>query len=128
MTKKIKISPLQEFVFYRTYSRWLYDKQVREVPEEVFGPVNTGRYLTFMHDKFGDKVPNSIWRLLEHQLSVFGAMCSMRAAWTAGPALEKNNIAGYNCAAKAINDIQSIVEIFYILMCGTGAGYSVEKY
>lgn len=121
-----KLSPLQEFIFYRTYSRWLDSDMRRESFEEVFGPVGKGRYLTYMHGKFGDKVPDSVWHLIEERMMELGAMPSMRAAWTAGPALDSNNIAGYNCAAIAFNSLQSVVELFYILMCGTGVGFSVE--
>lgn len=122
-----KLSPLQEFIFYRTYSRWLDGPKRRETLNEVFGPVGEGRYLNFMHSKFGEKVPDSIWRVIEERMIEFGAMPSMRAAWTAGPALESNNIAGYNCAALAFDSLQSPVELFYILMCGTGVGFTVER-
>lgn len=122
-----KLSPLQEFIFYRTYSRWLDNEKRRESFLEVFGPRGTGRYLNFFYEKFGKKVPEAVWQCIETNLSTLGSMCSMRAAWTAGPALEKNNITGYNCASKTMNDIQSFVELFYILMCGTGVGYSVER-
>lgn len=122
-----KLSPLQEFIFYRTYSRWLDDKKRRETFEEVFGPVGTGRYLTYMHNKFAEKVPASVWELIEERMYELGTMPSMRAAWTAGPALDANNIAGYNCAALAIDCTQSVVELFYILMCGTGVGFTVER-
>lgn len=54
-------------------------------------------------------------------------MPSMRAVWAAGPALEKNNIIGYNCCSLAFKDLQSIVELFYILMCGAGVGFSIEE-
>lgn len=122
-----KLSALQEFIFYRTYSRWLDEPKRRESFDEVFGPVGKGRYLSYMHGKFGDKVPDTVWRLIEGRMIELGAMPSMRAAWTAGPALDANPISGYNCAALAFNDIQSVVELFYILMCGTGVGFSVEK-
>ena len=47
---------------------------------------------------------------------------------TAGPALKRDNVAGYNCAYTAIDKIRAFDEILYILMCGTGVGFSVEKY
>ena len=126
-SKELTMSPLQMFVFYRTYSRWLEEEKRRETFSEVFGPVGEGRYLTYMHGKFGDKVPDRVWRLIEARMSDLGALGSMRAAWAAGPALDANNITGYNCACIAFNDLQSVVELFYILMCGTGVGFSVEK-
>lgn len=127
MNSSLIMSPLQTFIFYRTYSRWLENEKRRETFEEVFGPVGKGRYLTYMHSKFGDNVPDSVWRLIEQQMIQLGSMPSMRAAWTAGPALEANNIAGYNCACIAFDSLQSAVELFYILMCGTGVGFSVEQ-
>lgn len=55
-------------------------------------------------------------------------MPSMRALMTAGPALEKENIAGYNCSYVPIDHPKAFDEILYVLMCGTGVGFSVEKY
>ena len=52
---------------------------------------------------------------------------SMRALMTAGPALERSNVAGYNCAYLPVDSPRSFDETFYILMCGTGVGYSVES-
>ena len=51
----------------------------------------------------------------------------MRALMTAGPALRRDNIAGYNCSYVAVNRLRAFDEILYILMCGTGVGFSVEK-
>jgi len=123
--KMQNLSPLQEFVFIRTYSRWLDDQKRRETFLEVLGP--EGRYVSFMKKRFGDKIPNNIWTLIGHQLSTLGTMASMRAVWGAGQALEKNNIIGYNCCAIAIKDLKSLSELLYILCCGTGVGFTIEK-
>ncbi len=118
----VKLTPAQEFVYYRTYSRWIDEKGRRETwPETV------GRYFDFMHTKFGDKVPKSVWELCYDQVLRMQVMPSMRSLWAAGVALEKNNIIGYNCCSMVFKDLQSPVELFYILMCGTGVGFSVEK-
>lgn len=118
----VKMTPAQEFVFYRTYARWVDELGRRETWEET-----VGRYFKFFKGKFGAKVPAKVWRECESRFLAMEAMGSMRALWGAGPALETNNIIGYNCASLVFKDLQSAVELFYILMCGTGAGFSVER-
>lgn len=117
----MKFSPSQEFIFYRTYSRWIEEKSRRETWEEA-----VDRYFNYFYNKFSDKVPNKVWKLTKEAVSTMGVMPSMRAFWTAGPALEKNNITGYNCCSLVFKSLQQVVELFYILMCGTGVGFSVE--
>ena len=56
-----------------------------------------------------------------------GVVPSMRAIMTAGPALDRDNIAGYNCSYLAVDDPKAFDETLYVLMCGTGVGYSVER-
>jgi len=117
----MNLSPLQEFVFYRTYSRWQDDKQRRETwPEAV------DRYFAYFEAKFGDKVPAKVFKKAKQNVLEMKTMPSMRAFWTAGPALEATNVAGYNCAYLAFKDLRCPSELFYILMCGAGAGFSVE--
>lgn len=116
------LTPAQEFVFYRTYSRWVEELGRRETWEET-----VNRYFNFFKSKFSDKVPTKVWTKCHSNVLNMEVMPSMRALWTAGPALEKNNITGYNCSALAFNNLQSVVELFYILMCGTGVGFSIES-
>jgi len=52
---------------------------------------------------------------------------SMRCLMTAGKALERDNVAGYNCSYRAVDDIRAFDEIMYILLCGTGVGFSIER-
>ena len=118
----MQLSPLQEFVFYRTYSRWQEDLGRRETWDEA-----VDRYFAFFKKKFGDKVPAKVFKKARENVVTMGTMPSMRAFWTAGDALEKCNVAGYNCCYLAFKDLRSPVELFYILMCGTGVGFSVEK-
>jgi ribonucleoside-triphosphate reductase len=73
---------------------------------------------------FGDLFPADLCRSAILNLEV---MPSMRALMTAGPALERDNIAGYNCSYIAIDHPRAFDEIVYILMCGTGVGFSVEQ-
>lgn len=117
----MKLSPLQELVFYRTYSRWQDDLGRRETWEEA-----VNRYFEYFQKKFGDKVPAKVFKKAKKNTLEMGAMPSMRAFWTAGPALDASHVAGYNCCYLSMKDLRSPVELFYILMCGTGVGFSVE--
>lgn len=117
----IVMTPAQEFVFQRTYARWLPEKGRRETWAEM-----VERYFTFFEERFGDKVPKTVWTKLRHRFLTMGTMPSMRAAWAAGPALASNHITAYNCCSHVIKDLRSFAENFYILMCGTGVGFSVE--
>lgn len=116
------MSPLQELVFYRTYSRWQDSLGRRETWEEA-----VDRYFSYFEKKFGDKVPAKVFKKARKNALEMGAMPSMRAFWTAGEALDASHVAGYNCCYLAFKDLRSPVELFYILMCGTGVGFSVEK-
>jgi ribonucleoside-triphosphate reductase len=118
----MKLSPLQEFVFYRTYSRWNDQLERRETWKEA-----VDRYFNYFKSKFGEKVPKKVWVKAHENVLNMGTMPSMRAFWTAGPALDATHVAGYNCSYLAFKDLFSPCELFYVLMCGTGAGFSVEK-
>lgn len=117
-----KITPAQEFVYVRTYARWRDDLGRREKWEET-----VQRYFDFFKERFEDKIPKKVWEKCHGNVLDMGVMPSMRALWAAGPALENNHITGYNCCALAFKDLQSPVDLFYILMCGAGVGFSVEK-
>jgi ribonucleoside-triphosphate reductase (thioredoxin) len=111
-------TPLQEYVHKSRYARWLDAEQRRETwPETV------RRYVDYFAKKFphypADEIYESILKLRD--------MPSMRALMTAGPALERDPMAGYNCSFVAIDDVRAFDEILYILMCGTGVGFSVER-
>lgn len=116
-------TPYQEFIYTRTYSRWLEEFQRRETfPETV------KRYRDF----FVRRVPDDSYFLSRFDQAIkmilsLDVMPSMRALWTAGPALEKENIAGYNCSYTVIDRPKAFAEVLYILMCGTGVGFSVEE-
>jgi len=115
-------TPAQEFVYYRSYSRWVEEKGRRETWSE-----SVQRYFDFMQAKFETKVPKKVWNISKQAVVDMEVMPSMRALWGAGPALEQNNIIGYNCACVAFSDLQAVVELFYILMCGTGVGFTIES-
>ena len=116
----------QEFIYKSRYSRWIESENRRESwPETV------GRYFDFfenhLFDKQGYKLPSDIRKELEEAVLNLEIMPSMRALMTAGEALARDNVAGYNCSYVAVNNIRAFDEILYILMCGTGVGFSVER-
>lgn len=111
-------TPLQEYVHKSRYARWLEDQGRRESWEET-----VARYV----DYFANKFPNYPKTLVYDSIVNLRTMPSMRALMTAGEALERDPIAGYNCSFVAIDDQRAFDEILYILMCGTGVGFSVER-
>ena len=116
----------QEFIHLSRYSRWLYDEERRETwPETV------GRYFTFFKEHVKDlhnfNIPDTLVKELEEAVLSLEIMPSMRCLMSAGDALKRENIAGYNCSYVAIDRVQSFDEILYILMNGTGVGFSVER-
>lgn len=114
----------QKFVYYRTYARWLEEQGRRESEWEE----TVERYFSFMRKRFsGSEIPLRMFDSVQKKVNEMEVMPSMRMVWTAGEALEQNHIVGYNCCYLPIVDLQSFVEVFYILMCGTGVGFSVEK-
>ena len=110
----------QNFIATSRYARWLDDEGRRETWSET-----VTRYVDYMSEKVGidDNTSNEIWAAI-HNLDV---MPSMRALMTAGPALDRDNTAGYNCSYLPVDDIKSFDEAMYILLCGTGVGFSVER-
>jgi ribonucleoside-diphosphate reductase alpha chain len=73
------------------------------------------------------KIPKEIKKALRLAILGLEAMPSMRCMMTAGPALERDEVAGFNCSYVAIDDIAAFDEMLYLLMCGCGVGYSVER-
>ena len=113
------MNDLQHYVYKSRYARWLDKEGRREHWHET-----VKRYCDFWANRFGDLFPyDSIYTAI-HGLEV---MPSMRALMTAGPALERDNIAGYNCSYIPIQDQKCFDEIMFILMNGTGVGFSVER-
>lgn len=111
-------TPLQEFVHKSRYARWLDDKGRRE-----HWPETVQRYVDYFAGKFPHYPKDEVYRGILN----LDVMPSMRALMTAGPALELNPMAGFNCSFVAIDDVRAFDEILHILMCGTGVGFSVER-
>ena len=112
------LTDYQRFIHTSRYARWVPEENRRETWEET-----VSRYTGFFKKRFDifpeDKVNKAI-----RELKV---MPSMRCLMTAGPALERDEIAGYNCSFVAIDSPKAFDEVMYILMCGTGVGFSVER-
>jgi ribonucleoside-triphosphate reductase len=116
----------QQFIHLSRYSRWNYDERRRETWEET-----VDRYFSFfkehLKDNYNYKFKDKDIAELKEAVHSLQIMPSMRCLMTAGPALKKENIAGYNCAYVHIDSIRSFDEVLYILMNGTGIGFSVER-
>tara|TARA_Y100000310_G_scaffold76257_2_gene72723 strand:- start:219 stop:2162 length:1944 start_codon:yes stop_codon:yes gene_type:complete len=119
-------TPFQEFIYLSRYSRWLYDKGRREIWEET-----VDRYFTFFEEHLLEtnnyKLPKPLKEELTNAVLHSEVMPSMRCLMTAGEALKRENIAGYNCSYISIDRVQAFDEILYILLNGTGIGFSVER-
>jgi len=110
----------QNFIATSRYARWLDDEERRETWSET-----VSRYVDYIAARAGldYDTPEELWDAI-HKLDV---MPSMRALMTAGPALDRDNTAGYNCSYLPVDDPKSFDEAMYILLCGTGVGFSVER-
>jgi len=116
----------QQFIHLSRYSRWSYDHKRRESWEET-----VDRYFNFFKEHLKDNYDyplkdQDISELKEAVLNL-DIMPSMRCLMTAGPALKKENVAGYNCSYVHVDCLRSFDEILYVLMNGTGIGFSVER-
>lgn len=114
--------PSQEFVYMRTYSRWLESEKRREYWNET-----VDRFIKFIEEERGDKIPKKVLRKIKQYVTSLDVMPSMRALWAAGEAAKGDHTTMYNCSAQAVDSIQAFSECLYILMCGTGYGFSVEN-
>ena len=116
----------QEYIHLSRYARWDYDKGRRETWDET-----VERYFNFfaewLEEKHNYKLENGEKTELENAVKELGVMPSMRCLMTAGPALKKENTAGYNCSYVKVDNQRSFDEILYVLMNGTGVGFSVEE-
>lgn len=115
--------PYRNFIAVSRYARWREDENRRETWSET-----VDRYTDFMtdyisknyqYDVDSNEIRNAI---LNHEV-----MPSMRSLMTAGPALERDHVAGYNCSFIAVDSPRAFDEAMYVLMCGTGVGFSVER-
>ena len=110
------------FIAISRYARWLENDGRRETWAE-----SVQRYIDFMKTQLGDKIDDNTLDRIHNGILNQDIMPSMRALMTAGPALERENIAAYNCSFIAVDSLRSFDEALYILMNGTGVGFSVES-
>ena len=110
----------QQFIHKSRYARWLPEQKRRETWAET-----VNRYVAFWVDRgqLDQKTSSKMFDAI-HNMEV---MPSMRCMMTAGEALNKDNVAGFNCSYLAIDSPRSFDELMYVLMCGTGVGFSVER-
>jgi len=121
-SKKYFRNPLSEFIYYRTYSRWIDGEERRETWIETID-----RYINFMRENIGAKLTEEEYAEIRNAILKQESMPSMRLLWGAGEAARKTNICAYNCSFIAPSKLEDFAEIMYILMCGAGVGFSVES-
>ena len=109
----------QSFIHTSRYARWLEEEGRRESWTET-----VSRYITNVVAPHVDVATSSS---IEQAILSLEVMPSMRAMMTSGPALERDNTAGYNCSYLPVDDPKSFDEAMFILLCGTGVGFSVER-
>jgi ribonucleoside-diphosphate reductase alpha chain len=109
----------QSFIHTSRYARWIEKENRRESWEET-----VGRYIKNVVEP---KVDAETSVTIRKAISDMSVMPSMRAMMTAGPALDRDNTAGYNCSYLPVDDPKSFDEAMFILLCGTGVGFSVER-
>jgi ribonucleoside-diphosphate reductase alpha chain len=113
--------PYRNFIAVSRYARWIEEENRRETWSET-----VDRYMNFMNkhiDQLDEELSEEIrTAIVDHEV-----MPSMRSLMTAGPALERDHVAGYNCSFIAVDSPRAFDEAMYVLMCGTGVGYSVES-
>jgi ribonucleoside-diphosphate reductase alpha chain len=126
MTNKYQMTPYNTFIAKSRYSRFLDDKNRREHWGET-----VARYFDFMEKhlatKQNYKLTPELRSELQEAVTSLDVVPSMRAVMTAGTALDRQNVAAFNCSYLPIDDAKAFDEAMYILLCGTGVGFSVEQ-
>ena len=121
-SKKYFRNPLAEFVYYRTYAKWIAEEGRRETWVET-----VDRYMSFMKENLGSGLSEKEYEEVREAILNQEAMPSMRLLQFAGKAARRTNVCAYNCSFIAPRTFQDFAEIMYISMCGTGVGWSVES-
>ncbi len=120
------MTPYQEYIAKSRYSKHIPEQQRRE-----HWPETVDRWIHFFQNNItiDHEISRSphIWGKLRQAFIDLQVLPSMRAVMMAGPALAKTHIAGYNCSYTPVDDLRVFDEVLYILMCGTGVGFSVER-
>lgn len=114
-------NPLSEFVFLRTYARWVPEEGRREL---TWGEA-VDRYVGWASSR--RDVPRHVVDAIRTHMLSMGVLPSMRALWSAGPAADRDHVTVYNCSFLPVDCVRAFSEALYVLMCGTGVGFSVER-
>ena len=118
--------PYRNFIHISRYARWVEEKGRRETWVET-----VDRYIDFMKyhlvQNYNYDENSIVFSQVKDAILNHKIMPSMRALMTAGPALERDNIAAYNCSFIAVDSLRAFDEAMYVLMNGTGVGFSVEQ-
>ncbi len=122
-SKKYFKNPLAEFVYYRSYSKWISEEGRRETWIET-----VDRYMGFMKENLGGKLKPAEYKKIREFILNQKSMPSMRLFWSAGKAARRCNACAYNCSYIAPSRLQDFGEIMYLSMCGCGVGFSAESY
>ncbi len=113
---------LAEFVFVRTYARWDAEQGRRETWEEA-----CDRVVDFLQETAGAAISPDEWAAVRRAMLQHALRPSSRLLAMAGQAARINPITAYNCSYLPIDSVESFAEVLYILMAGTGVGFSVER-
>jgi len=114
----------QEIIAKSRYSRYIPEENRREN-----WPETSARWIDFFAKHLSDKLSmtDPIWTTLKSYITNLESLPSMRSVMTAGKALERTNVAAYNCSYLPVDHMRSFDESMYILLCGTGVGFSCEQ-
>jgi len=115
-------SSYEEFIFYRTYSKWQDSLGRRETWMETID-----RFMIYMKENLGKKLSEKDYSEIRESILKQEVCPSMRLLWSSGEACKKSNVWAYNCSYVAPSCWQDLGEMMYILMCGAGLGFSVES-
>lgn len=124
MSSRTLPTDYQSYIHLSRYARWDAEKGRRETWEET-----VARYVNFFKSRTAGiaGMAGFNWTQISDSILDLQVMPSMRCLMTAGLALELDNVAGFNCSYLAVDDIRAFDETLYVLMCGTGVGFSVER-
>ena len=119
-------TPYQEYIHLSRYARYRYDDNRRETWEETIE-----RFINFFKEQLQEacnhKLSPAVVKQVRDAILNLQVMPSMRALMTAGEALKRENVCGYNCSYITVDSLRSFDELLYVLMNGTGVGFSVER-
>jgi ribonucleoside-triphosphate reductase (thioredoxin) len=116
----------QSFIHMSRYSRWLEEEGRRETWGETVGRL-VSFFKAHIDTNYEGGVTDKEWNEIEESILSLEVMPSMRALMTAGKALDREHVSGYNCSYIPIDSPRAFDEVLYILMNGTGVGFSVER-